>query len=248
MAVTPTTKHGLVRDQLLERIAAMLPGEALPAERELAKELEVARMTLRRATDLLVAERRLVRRPGAGTFVAPSSVAAPLRATSFSQDMRSRGLRPDSRTVVSRRLAADLSLAALLEVEPNSAVLHVRRLRLADDLPMALEDLFTPCDLVPGLTGEDLEHASFYAVLGERFGLRIEAGQQVIEPAVATGADAELLAVEDGAPVFRFERTSRVAGGRVGEFVRSLYRGDRYRIVAQIYPEPIGASPRGAVH
>lgn len=232
-------KRSQVRERLGSLIDSMLPGEAIPAERELARELGVARMTLRRAIDELVLERRLVRRHGSGTFVAPSQVAKPLSATSFSSDMRARGLRPGSRTVSWRQLPASLAYAALLEIPTNAPILNVRRLRLADDIPMAIEDLFVPQDLVPGLTGEELEGGSFYQVLSERYAVTIRSGEQVIEPCLVDEADAALLEVPAGEPAFCFERTSRTSDGRVAEFVRSVYRGDRYRIVAQIYPEPI---------
>lgn len=234
-----SAKRSQVRERLEALIAQLLPGEAIPAERELARDLGVARMTLRRAVDELVVERRLVRRHGSGTFVAPSQIAKPLSATSFSDDMRARGLRPGSRTVSWRQHPASLAYAALLEIPANATILNVRRLRLADDVPMAIEDLHVPQDLVPGLTGEELQNASFYDVLTKRYGVTIRSGQQVIEPCLVDEVDAALLDVPVGDPAFCFERTSRTNDGRVAEFVRSIYRGDRYRIVAPIYPEPI---------
>lgn len=231
-----TAKHERVRAQLEERMASMAPGEPLPAERVLARELGVARMTLRRAVDALVADARLLRRQGSGTFVAPSKVAQRLSATSFSQDMRARGLRPGSRTLSAVQSPAGVVVASLLRIPPTSPVLHVRRLRLADDVPMALEDLHVPCELVPGLTGEDLEGRSFYELLHERYGHHVVAGTQTAEPTLTTPEDAAVLGVAPGAPSFLFERTSRLADGRVAEFVRSVYRGDRYRIVVDIYP------------
>lgn len=229
-------KQRQVRERLQRLVAELSPGEPLPAERDLARELGVARMTLRRAVDVLVAEGRLIRRQGAGTFVAASKVTQRLSATSFSADMRARGLRPGSRTLAARRYPAGMMLATLLDVPPQSEVLHVRRLRLADEVPMAVEDLHVPVDVAPGLTGEDLEGTSFYELLGTRFGNPVVAGTQTVEPALVAAEDAALLELEPGAPVFLFERTSRVADGRVAEFVRSVYRGDRYRIMVDIFP------------
>ncbi|GAA5150143.1 GntR family transcriptional regulator [Nocardioides marinquilinus] len=226
----------------LERLLDDLgPGDLLPAERVLAQSMGVARMTLRRALDGLVDDGRLVRRSGAGTFKAGRDdggqvVSQRLAATSFSADMRARGLRPDSRTVSTRTAPAGVMLAAVLGVPTQTAVLHVRRLRLADDVPMALEDLHVPTTLVPGLTGADLDGASYYDLLATRFENPVVAGTQTVEPALAAPGDAELLGVTPGDPVFCFERTSRVADGRVAEFVRSYYRGDRYRIVVDIFP------------
>ena len=231
-----TDKQRKLRARLDELIAAMAPGEPLPAERDLARELGVARMTLRRAVDAMVAEELLVRRQGAGTFVAPARGAHRLAANSFSADMRARGHRPGSRTLSASRSPAGVMLAALLEIPTGAPVLHVRRLRLADDEPMAVEDLHVPGDLVPGLTGEDLENHSYYELLAQRFGHRIEAGTQTAEATLTSAEDAAVLGVEPGAPAFCFERTSRVEGGKVAEFVRSIYRGDRYRIMVDIFP------------
>jgi GntR family transcriptional regulator len=231
-----TDKQRRLRLRLVELITAMSPGEPLPAERDLARDLGVARMTLRRAVDALVAEARLVRRQGAGTFVAPAKVAHRLAANSFSADMRARGLRPGSRTLTAGRAPAGVMLAALLEVPPGTQVLHVRRLRLADGEPMAVEDLHVPADLVPGLTGADLEDRSYYELLAERFGHRIASGTQTAEAALTSTEDAGALGVEPGTPAFCFERTCRVDSGRVAEFVRSIYRGDRYRIMVDIFP------------
>jgi GntR family transcriptional regulator len=231
-----SAKQELVRARLESMIAGLVPGEPLPAERDLARDLGVARMTLRRAVDGLVEEKRLIRRRGSGTFVAGAKVSQRLAATSFSADMRARGLRPGSHTVESRRFPAGMMLAALLDVPPQTEVLFVRRLRLADDEPMALEDLHVPVTVAPGLTGEDLESASFYDLLDRRYDDPVVAGTQTVEPALAGVDEATLLGVAPGSPVFLFERTSRVRSGGVAEFVRSTYRGDRYRIVVDIFP------------
>lgn len=231
-----TSKQRQVRQRLEDLIATMAPGEPLPAERQLAAELGVARMTLRRAIDALVAEARLIRRQGAGTFVAPPRVTQHLSATSFSSDMRARGLRPGSQTLFARQSPAGIVLSSLLEVPATAAVLHVRRLRTADDVPMALEDLHVPMAVAPGLTGEDLEGRSFYELLQQRWGVTISSGTQTVEACLTTAADAAELGTEPGDPAFLFERTSRTTDGRVAEFVRSVYRGDRYRIMVDIFP------------
>ncbi|MGD8151054.1 GntR family transcriptional regulator [Ornithinimicrobium sp. Y1694] len=229
-------KQEQVRDRLQQLMSGLQPGEMLPSERELAARLGVARMTLRRAVDGLVNDHQLVRRAGAGTFMAPARVDQRLSATSFSTDMRSRGLVPGAKTFSAQQRPAGMMLASVLGIEPNSPVLHVRRVRTADDEPMALEDLHVPADLVPGLAGADLEDNSFYDILRDRYDLVISGGIQTVEAHQVDADEASHLDVDPGSPAFLFERTSRLSSGRAVEFVRSVYRGDRYRIVVDIFP------------
>src|SRR6266576_3563728 len=115
-----------------------------------------------------------------------------------------------------------------------SSDLGIRRLRLADGEPMALETLHVPAAIVPGLTREKLEDSSFYDLLEREYGVVISSGTQSIEPTVTNEEESELLGVPLHSPAFLFERTSRTASGETVEFVRSLSRGDRYRLVAEL--------------
>lgn len=225
-----------VRSVLIELLEEMQPGDPLPAERELAHRAGVSRMTLRKAVDELVADGRLVRRHGAGTFVAATKVAQRLTATSFTDDMRARGLVPGARTLAASTSLAGAVLGRRLDVSPSADVLRVRRLRLADAQPMAIEDLHVPAALVPGLSGQELSDQSFYALLEQRYGVRVAAGVQALEPTVTDPEESELLGVPVHSPAFLFERTSRGEDNTIVEFVRSVYRGDRYRIVTEIRP------------
>ncbi|WP_393916778.1 GntR family transcriptional regulator [Halostreptopolyspora alba] len=229
------------REALTDLIGGMRPGDALPPERDLATRLSVSRTTLRKAIADLVGTGRLARRHGVGTFAAGPKLAQALSATSFTEDMRARGFEPGSRTLSARTHPAGAVLGRRLEISPGAEVLRVHRLRLADGEPMAIEELHVPSALVPGLSGDDLANHSFYALLEHRYAVRIVAGTQALEPTVTTPEESELLGVPVHSPSFLFERTSHTENGRVVEFVRSVYRGDRYRIVAEIAPR--GAAP-----
>ncbi|HEY2193560.1 MAG TPA: GntR family transcriptional regulator [Actinomycetospora sp.] len=223
------------------RIAALAtevgPGAMLPGERELSGRFGVSRATVRKALEELMARRVVERRHGAGTFVRRPTVAQPLMATSFGDDMRRRGLVPSSTLLWWDTVVADTELAAHLEMSGGEAVLRVCRVRLADDEPMTLETLHVPADRVPGLRGEDLEGtASYYDTLATRFGRRIRSGTQSVAPVVLGSDEASLLGVEPGAPALRFVRTSRDQHGEVVERVDSLARGDRYLIEMDIMP------------
>jgi len=223
-------------EDLLE---SLVPGEPLPPERELAARIGTSRVTLRRVVDDLAAAGRLVRRRGAGTFAAAPKLAQPLRVTSFSADMTARGMSPGARLLSARTEPAGPVVGRRLAVDPAAQTLRVRRLRLADGEPMAIEDLHVPADVVPGLRGEDLADASFYAVLSHRFGVEVATGEQVLEATATSAEESALLSVPLHSPAFLIERTTRSSDGRALELVRSVYRGDRYRIVA-----PLGEQPR----
>lgn len=228
------TKYHAIRDGLLDRLEHMSAGEQLPPERELAQELGVSRMTLRRALDDLVARGAVRRRHGAGVFATHPKLDQPLLATSFTEDMRARGLTPGSRTLTFEVSPAGARIARQLHLTEDAEVITLTRLRLADGEPLALEELTVPRTLLPDLEATDLEDRSFYALLAERHGIRIAHAVQTIEPTVLDVQEARDLGVPVHSPALQFERTSTDAGGRYVEFVRSVYRGDRYTIRAEL--------------
>lgn len=236
-------KYESIRIQVLDLIRDLEVGAAIPPERTLCQRFGVSRMTLRRALDELAREGAVERHQGRGTFVGRRKIAQQLEMTSFSEDMRRRGFTPGSRTLSLATVSAGAPLGRRLQISPRTKVVRVRRLRLADGEPMAIETLHVPGDLVPGLTAQDLVDTSFYDLLAERYGLVIATGEQTVEPTVVNAQEAEELRVPEHSPAFLFERTSRALDGRVVEFVRSVYRGDRYRLQVELRP-PRPRSPR----
>ncbi len=230
------SKQALVRDEILGMLDELQVGDALPSERRLATELSVSRPTLRAVIDELVREGLLLRRHGSGTYVAEPKIALPLTMTSFSEDMTRRGMRPGSRVVSFELQAAGAKLGQRLQISPVDEVWVITRLRLADDETMAIEWLHAPRRLLGDLRREELSDHSYYELLRERRGIAIASGVQTIEPTVTSPEEAELLGVPVHSPAFLFERTTTSDGGEVVEFVRSVYRGDRYRLVTELRP------------
>lgn len=233
MSVT-APKQSEARERVLDLIEQLAVGDAIPSERLLSAQLGVSRLTVRAALDDLVREGLLVRRRGSGTFVSEPKIAQELTMTSFTEDMQRRGMVPGSRTLDLRTAPAGAWLGRILNVSPSEPIVIVKRLRLADRETMAIETLHVRAALVPGLSARDLEDHSFYALLTERYGLDIVGGLQTIEPTVTNEEESEALGVPLHSPAFLFERTTRSAAGEVVEHVRSIYRGDRYRLVTEL--------------
>ncbi len=232
------TKQSEARERVLDLIDRLGIGDAIPSERQLCVDLGVSRLTVRAALDDLVREGLLVRKRGSGTFVSEPKIAQELTMTSFTEDMRRRGMVPGSRTLELRTSPAGPWLGRILHVSPSEPIVVVKRLRLADHETMAIETLHVLASLVPGLTAEDLEERSFYELLSERYALDVVGGQQTVEATVTNEEESEALGVPLHSPAFLFERTTRSRAGEIVEYVRSLYRGDRYRLVTELSREP----------
>jgi GntR family transcriptional regulator len=232
------TKQSETRSRVLDLIEQLGVGEAIPSERQLSSDLHVSRLTVRAALDDLVREGLLVRRHGSGTFVSEPKIAQELTMTSFTEEMQRRGMVPGSRTLDLRIAPAGAHLGRLLHVSPSEPVVIITRLRLADRETMAIETLHVRESLVPGLTAADLEGQSFYEILSGRYGLEIVGGNQTIEPTVTNEAESDALGVPLHSPAFLFERSTRSVTGEIVEYVRSIYRGDRYKLVTELNRAP----------
>jgi len=241
------TKQRETRQRVLDLIENLNVGDSIPSERQLAGDLGVSRLTVRAALDELVREGYLLRRRGAGTFVAEPKVAKGMTISSFSEDMRQRGLTPGSRTLELQVVPACARLGRILHVSPAEPVTVAKRLRLADGEPMAIELLHVRESLLPGLSAADLEADSFYDLLANRYGIEIVGGEQTVEPTVTDEEESATLGVPLHSPALLFERVTRSPTGEIVEFTVSVYRGDRYRIVSELGPGGQPAQPLSIV-
>lgn len=208
-------------------------GDALPPERDIADIAGISRVTVRKAVDDLVEAGRLVRRHGSGTFVVKpvQRVQQSLSLlTSFTEDMARRGLSASSRWIERGLHLPSPEEAMMLGLAGGARVARLDRLRIANDLPLAIERASLSSEVLPdpfAVTG------SLYEVLGAS-GYRPERAVQRISACNIRGQDAALLGVQAGDAGLSIERISYLASGRVVEFTRSLYRADAYDFVAEL--------------
>ncbi|MGZ4441664.1 MAG: GntR family transcriptional regulator [Nocardioidaceae bacterium] len=227
-----TGSKGAQLQEILESYVNDLePGSPLPSERELADRFGVARMTVRGQLERLVHRGLVYRQPGRGPFVAERMLAHTERLTSFTEDMRARGLVPGARLLATETIRAGRALAARLEVSQGSQVVRVRRVRTADDVPMAVEQTHLPARRFPGLAKRDLATGSLYDVLLTAYDVQLGDAVHRVTVVSLGPEEAKLLAASPGQPSFRIERTTRDTDGVVVEYASSVYRGDRYELL-----------------
>jgi len=212
------------------------PHSRVPSERELSELYAISRMTARQALAELIQEGRLYTSAGKGTFVAEPKIEQNLQAlTSFTEEMRARGLQPITRLLRRELVTPPETIAASLRVGEGSSAVCVERLRLVDDEPLALETSWLVFPGMERLLTLDLE-GSLYVVLQEHFGIIPTEAQQEFEAVLARPRECMLLKLNEGAPVLKLQRTT-FAAHQPFEFVQSVYRGDRYRFAARLVRE-----------
>ena len=212
------------------------PGDRLPSESGLEELFKVSRTTVRQALGDLVSQGRLTRARGRGTFVAQPRIQQTLtQLTGFTQDMLARGKQPGSRLLQSEVTAAPVSAARALGIEPGEEALLVRRLRLADGAPMAVETSFLILPVCLGLLGEDLSTQSLYDLLARKLNIIPSRARQQIEAVACPKPEAALLGIPKGTPVLHIQRTTFAQSGNPFEMAESYYRGDRYIFFADLF-------------
>ena len=173
-------KYVTVRDYLVELIDTRLSvGDVVPSERELAERFGISRMTVRQAVDSLVSSGMLERRRGSGTYVRAPKVHVQSRISSFSEEMRQRGMIPDTRVLRDEEISAAPDVAVWLGIEPGEPVHYIYRVRLADGVPMAVERTWIAARVMPDLLTDGVP-ASIYGAMAAA-GLVPTWGEDAIE-------------------------------------------------------------------
>lgn len=229
----PIPKHAQLRALLERRCAEELaPGDLLPGERTLEEEYGVSRITVRRAIGDLVAAGKLRRVRGKGTFVAPSPLVSRLHLASFSEEMAQQRVHAASEILRAATAPPPPQVAAFFGTPPETPHIQLRRLRLGDGEPYAVDHAWYNAQLVPDLLAHNVKQ-SVYSLLETRYGLPITEAEQTVTAASATEANAPLLDVAPGTALLHIARYAR-SGAHAVEYCASLYRSDRYWLTTRV--------------
>ncbi len=211
------------------------PGERLPTERNLSIELGVNRMTIRRAMQILEQLGLIIRRQGAGTYVAePIIERQAAKLISFTKGMKSRGYEIDSRVVQFEEIKLGTSLSNELGNKAFDFVYQIHRLRLINHEPILLERLLIPVEYFPNFIKHDLSKRSLYEVMDSEYGVKVVQAKQSLEAVNASAYEAQLLEIELGASLMLEKRISEDEEARIVEYGKDLYRGDRFRFITEM--------------
>lgn len=222
-------KSAAARRQIIELIDNELsPHNRLPGERELSGRLGITRPTLRVVLAQLEREDRVYRIHGSGTYVAPPKIAKELELTSFTEDMLLRGLKPGARALAKEMMPAGPDIGGALQIGSTDMVLHVRRLRTANQEPMCLEDVYLPGDKFGRRLIKRPLSGSLYEVLQRDFGIELVYAEQTMRATTLKKDEAAILGANTGFPALEVIRVAYDQRRQPIERTRSLYRGDRY--------------------
>lgn len=224
-------------DYLKEKIilGEFKPGEQIPSEPKLAEQFSVSRLTVRSAISELVNEKLLYRRHGLGTFVSkPRVETSELSAISLQQNTLEKGFSIRSTVLSVSETPAEKPLRQILELKQNEKVVILKRLRFINDVKTVLQESFVPRKFIPDYMQFDWQTESLYKVITREGRYKIGSAKESLE--AINGPEDVLTCLEAAprTPVLYSERITMLTDLRPVEFVKSWYRGDKYKFEIEI--------------
>jgi GntR family transcriptional regulator len=226
-----------IQQRLLAQIqsGAFRPGEPMPSMQEIGNRMGVSQMTVRQAVKSLCELGVIYSKQGKGTFVSRIKMEKDFRQVlSFTEEMRARGATPHSQLISFRIQWPSQETKEALDLGPGERVFRLRRVRFADSIPMGIECSCLPVPICPDLLESFDPSTSLYQKLAKHYGIHLMVTNEVIEVGRASAEEERLLRIAPRSPVFLFTRISFLENGKPVEHVKSVYRGDRYKIVNRL--------------
>src|ERR1700728_5361392 len=210
-------------------------GDQLQTEDSLIARFGVSRITVRRAIQNLVSRGLVEIRRGKGTFVAAPKITQDLKELSgFVEDMHALGHKPTARVISKEIVTANATVARQLALTRGERVVRIRRVRLADGVPLSFDETYLPLDIGKKIITNNLKVEPIFSLLEKKYNIPLIEADYKLEAIAADPAASRALRIKLGSPVFRIERTSFTSGARPVDYERLHYRGDLIRFVTRL--------------
>jgi GntR family transcriptional regulator len=216
-----------VRDLIKEE--RLQEGQTFYSEGEVARILGISKMPVRQAFQKLRSEGLLVVARGKKPLVGSGKVPWNFQQLrGFSEEMKRRGLTPSAKLLSLELSEPDAEVAQALKLPAGHSVYWLKRLRLVDDIPMAVVTSYLPASIFPELEKQDLEKQSLYYIFEHFYKRKLQRAEEVIGAATVKAEDAKLLQAAPGSAVLLIKETTYDAQQIAIEYSVSVLRGDRY--------------------
>jgi GntR family transcriptional regulator len=221
-------KHVELREKLQNKFLKLKPHSQIPSARELAATYDVSIMTVRQSLAALQSEGLIYSIPGSGTYVAGEKLSKKVLFVSFSEEIREKGMKPTSKIIKAEKVqVSEKKLAEILQIPVGDFAYRIKRVRLADGVPLAIEDTHIPCDNAPGLLDQELK-GSLYEIFRDAYERPVLKADSTISPLLLNKEQAGLLQAPLNTPSLMFTLTAFDKRGVTMEHCISITRGDKY--------------------
>ncbi|WP_342048586.1 GntR family transcriptional regulator [Bacillus sp. OTU530] len=236
-SVDGTPYYQQLKTKLIEDITngKLKHGDKIPSERELAEQLKISRMTVRQAISAMEREGFVERKVGAGTFISNRRIRWDfITVNSFTKGMQNKGLNPSTNTIFMGCEPADEPLANALDIAVGEEVFSLKRLRLVDHVPVAIELSQIPYKYCEGIEQYMHDAASLYQILNEYYGITLAKQKQYMRISLSNESESKLLKIKNESPCLLITGTTYDSSDRIIEHSKTLARGD----LVEFYSEP----------
>lgn len=206
------------------------PGDLIPSEKELGEQFKLSRITIRQTLQQLAADGYLSRQQGRGTFVSQPKVQhGPEGAFGLTGYLRAHGYAAGWRLLAMEKVNPPEKVQSILRLKDDQSVLRIRRFRLADDDVIGLHRIYVPYPLAEEVKAEYMmQGESSLHYMEECMNVPLSHSHRSISAIGASEREADLLKVAVGFPLLQIERTTYGADAVPIEYLRAVYRGDRF--------------------
>lgn len=214
------------------------PGDMIPSEKELQKKFGVSRITVRQAIKELENEGLVKKKQGKGTYVSFPKLSHKLpNLTSFTEDIESKGLNPESKIIDIKKVINE-DIARKLDADPQTVFLNIKRLRLINEEAVGIHDCYLDTNVLGDETITEIREMdinnSLYDII-ENHNVKISHADETLEGGIADKYISRLLGIKEHFPLLILDRITFTDDNEAFEYVKMHYRADKYKYSFRLY-------------